>query len=156
MEKEERFKAHPIVTEVQMARKFWPAEDYHQQYIETNGGHCHVNLRAAFRSIGKDMPKRGLWLYCSIKINLKCKCKLRSLILQVAASGASSMALAALKVSSQPSLATNKAKSKILSTWRCAPVRLAMRKACKSFSSLLRSILKLSASSFSTCTTPQR
>ena len=59
MAKEERFKAHPIVTEVQRARKFWPAEAYHQQYIETNGGQCHVNLRAAFRSIGKDMPKRG-------------------------------------------------------------------------------------------------
>ena len=62
MGKEERFRRYPIVTEVQMAKKFWPAEDYHQQYIETNGGHCHVNLRAAFRAIGKDMPrsKEGL------------------------------------------------------------------------------------------------
>ncbi len=32
----------PIVTEVQEAQTFWPAEDYHQDYIVKTGRACHV------------------------------------------------------------------------------------------------------------------
>lgn len=32
----------PIVTEVESAQKFWPAEDYHQDYIVNTGRACHV------------------------------------------------------------------------------------------------------------------
>ena len=37
-----RFK-RPIVTSVEPAKAFWPAEDYHQRYLEKNGGTCHVS-----------------------------------------------------------------------------------------------------------------
>jgi peptide-methionine (S)-S-oxide reductase len=33
----------PIVTVVEPAQTFWPAEDYHQRYFEKNGGACHVS-----------------------------------------------------------------------------------------------------------------
>jgi len=32
----------PVVTVVEDAGVFWPAEDYHQRYFEKNGGSCHV------------------------------------------------------------------------------------------------------------------
>ncbi|HEV2202251.1 MAG TPA: peptide-methionine (S)-S-oxide reductase MsrA [Bryobacteraceae bacterium] len=33
----------PIVTEIKPAETFWPAEDYHQQYLEKRGlAHCHI------------------------------------------------------------------------------------------------------------------
>lgn len=33
----------PVVTEVQMALPFWPAEEYHQRYLEKNGlGFCSL------------------------------------------------------------------------------------------------------------------
>jgi peptide-methionine (S)-S-oxide reductase len=33
----------PIVTEIVPAVEFWPAEDYHQQYLEKRGlAHCHI------------------------------------------------------------------------------------------------------------------
>ncbi len=33
----------PIVTVIEPAQTFWPAEDYHQRYFEKNHGHsCHV------------------------------------------------------------------------------------------------------------------
>jgi len=33
----------PIVTEVKPAAEFWRAEEYHQRYLEKNGGgYCHV------------------------------------------------------------------------------------------------------------------
>ncbi|MDP9115106.1 MAG: peptide-methionine (S)-S-oxide reductase MsrA [Acidobacteriota bacterium] len=33
----------PIVTEITAAQPFWPAEDYHQQYLEKRGlSHCHI------------------------------------------------------------------------------------------------------------------
>jgi peptide methionine sulfoxide reductase MsrA len=36
----------PIVTEIRPATAFWPAEDYHQQYIAKGGEHhCHVFTR---------------------------------------------------------------------------------------------------------------
>lgn len=33
-----KFAAHPIVTEINRAGKFYPAEDYHQRYIEKQRG----------------------------------------------------------------------------------------------------------------------
>ena len=38
-----RFKS-PIVTQIEDAPTFWPAEDYHQRYFQKHGGHCHVSL----------------------------------------------------------------------------------------------------------------
>lgn len=34
--------AEPIVTVVEPAREFYPAEDYHQDYVETTGRPCHL------------------------------------------------------------------------------------------------------------------
>jgi peptide-methionine (S)-S-oxide reductase len=33
----------PVVTTIEPAAKFWPAEDYHQRYFEKHGGSCHVS-----------------------------------------------------------------------------------------------------------------
>lgn len=34
-----------IATEVDPAREFWPAEEYHQRYLEKNpGGYCHIQF----------------------------------------------------------------------------------------------------------------
>ena len=44
-EKLERSKIYkrPIVTEITPAAAFWPAEDYHQQYLAKRGqSHCHI------------------------------------------------------------------------------------------------------------------
>ena len=52
-----------IVTEVEPADTFYPAEDYHQDYIVKTGRTCHVNIPAALETIGllpdgsKAMPK---------------------------------------------------------------------------------------------------
>jgi peptide-methionine (S)-S-oxide reductase len=33
----------PVVTQVQVAMPFWPAEEYHQRYLEKNGlGFCSL------------------------------------------------------------------------------------------------------------------
>lgn len=37
-----RFKA-PIATSIEPAATFWPAEDYHQQYLAKNGGSCSIS-----------------------------------------------------------------------------------------------------------------
>lgn len=38
----------PIVTEIIPAGEFYPAEEYHQDYLDKNpGGYCHVNLELA-------------------------------------------------------------------------------------------------------------
>lgn len=40
--------AAPIVVEVEQVGRFFPAEDYHQRYLEkTPGGYCHINLDLA-------------------------------------------------------------------------------------------------------------
>ncbi|OYV90510.1 MAG: hypothetical protein B7Z68_11360 [Acidobacteria bacterium 21-70-11] len=31
-----------MVTQVEPAKTFWPAEEYHQEYIAKNGAACHV------------------------------------------------------------------------------------------------------------------
>lgn len=36
---------NPIVTVIEPATDFYPADDYHQQYLTKNpGGYCHINL----------------------------------------------------------------------------------------------------------------
>jgi len=37
-----RYDGQKIVTQVEPAKTFWPAEDYHQDYIAKNGAACHV------------------------------------------------------------------------------------------------------------------
>jgi len=40
-----RHEGKHIVTEVAPAKNFYPAEDYHQDYLDKNpGGYCHINL----------------------------------------------------------------------------------------------------------------
>ena len=46
------FKGRRIVTEIEQAKTFWPAEDYHQDYIVKTGRACHVNIPAALEAIG--------------------------------------------------------------------------------------------------------
>jgi peptide methionine sulfoxide reductase msrA/msrB len=38
-----KFGGRKIVTQVEKAQTFWPAEDYHQDYIEKTGRACHVS-----------------------------------------------------------------------------------------------------------------
>lgn len=33
----------PIVTQIEPAQPFWPAEEHHQRYFEKHGGSCHVS-----------------------------------------------------------------------------------------------------------------
>lgn len=37
-----RFRA-PVATSIEPAATFWPAEDYHQQYLAKNGGSCAIS-----------------------------------------------------------------------------------------------------------------
>jgi methionine-S-sulfoxide reductase len=37
-----KFKGRRIVTQIERAKTFWPAEEYHQDYIEKTGRACHV------------------------------------------------------------------------------------------------------------------
>ena len=42
----------PIVTEVMPAMPFYPAEEYHQNYLRKNpGGYCHVDLNLAAKPL---------------------------------------------------------------------------------------------------------
>ncbi len=39
--------AKPIATEVKKLENFWPAEEYHQDYLDKNpGGYCHIDLNS--------------------------------------------------------------------------------------------------------------
>ena len=38
----------PIVTAIESYKAFYPAEDYHQDYIEKTGRACHVDINGAF------------------------------------------------------------------------------------------------------------
>jgi methionine-S-sulfoxide reductase len=38
----DRYDGRKIVTQVEPAKKFWPAEEYHQDFIEKTGRSCHV------------------------------------------------------------------------------------------------------------------
>ena len=50
----EEFSGRQIVTELEAAKTFWAAEDYHQDYIAKTGRVCHVNIPAALKAIGRD------------------------------------------------------------------------------------------------------
>ena len=42
--RERKHYSHPIVVEIKRLENFYPAEDYHQQYLVNNpGGYCHIN-----------------------------------------------------------------------------------------------------------------
>jgi len=34
--------SRPIATQVELAKKFYPAEEYHQDYVDKTGRVCHV------------------------------------------------------------------------------------------------------------------
>lgn len=47
--------ARPVVTELRAAGAFYPAEAYHQDYLEKNpGGYCHVDLGLARKPLEKE------------------------------------------------------------------------------------------------------
>lgn len=39
----DRFHGRKIVTQLEPAKTFWPAEEYHQDYLDKTGGACHVS-----------------------------------------------------------------------------------------------------------------
>jgi methionine-S-sulfoxide reductase len=43
LEAANRYGGRPIVTQVEPAKTFWPAEEYHQDYVEKTGRACHVH-----------------------------------------------------------------------------------------------------------------
>ena len=51
----------PVVVEVTPLKKYYKAEDYHQDYLEKNpGGYCHIN--PALFKVAKDANKKGTHL----------------------------------------------------------------------------------------------
>lgn len=51
---EQRRYAKSIVVEAEPLRNYYPAEDYHQDYLEKNpGGYCHIDLSAAERALAE-------------------------------------------------------------------------------------------------------
>ncbi|WP_165251888.1 peptide-methionine (S)-S-oxide reductase MsrA [Adlercreutzia sp. ZJ304] len=58
-ELQQHFEA-PIVVEAQQLQSFFPAEDYHQEYLRKNpGGYCHVNLADARQFISEHASEFG-------------------------------------------------------------------------------------------------
>jgi len=39
----DRYRGRKIVTQLEPAKTFWPAEEYHQDYLDKSGGACHVS-----------------------------------------------------------------------------------------------------------------
>ena len=39
----DRYRGRKIVTQLEPAKTFWPAEEYHQDYLDKTGGACHVS-----------------------------------------------------------------------------------------------------------------
>ena len=51
----------PIVTEIVPASTFWPAEDYHQRYVEKNGREvCKITAPAPVEPAAEPAKKGGL------------------------------------------------------------------------------------------------
>lgn len=47
----------PLAIEVQPLRHFYPAEDYHQDYLDKNpGGYCHIDIRLADQPLPPEAP----------------------------------------------------------------------------------------------------
>jgi methionine-S-sulfoxide reductase len=47
LERSSRY-SRPLATEIRPAGEFWPAEEYHQDYLTKHpGGYCHVDLSSA-------------------------------------------------------------------------------------------------------------
>lgn len=45
LEEKQKKYSKPIVTEVKVLENFYPAEEYHQDYLKKNpGGYCHIDL----------------------------------------------------------------------------------------------------------------
>ncbi|MDR3645684.1 MAG: peptide-methionine (R)-S-oxide reductase MsrB, partial [Clostridia bacterium] len=56
VEKERQKQKLPIATEVKSLEGYYPAEEYHQEYLEKNpGGYCHVD----FSSLAQQKPPAG-------------------------------------------------------------------------------------------------
>lgn len=46
IEKESQLHSHPLAVEVMQLQNFYPAEEYHQDYLDKNpGGYCHIDPR---------------------------------------------------------------------------------------------------------------
>jgi peptide methionine sulfoxide reductase msrA/msrB len=48
----DRFARRPIVTALEPAGPFWPAEEYHQDYVAKTGRACHLDIQGALRAAG--------------------------------------------------------------------------------------------------------
>ena len=58
LQQDDAFAGRKIVTEIEPAKPFWIAENYHQDYIVKTGRACHVNIPAALEAIGIDPDKQ--------------------------------------------------------------------------------------------------
>lgn len=62
LERLQRSYSRPLAIEVAPLSNFYPAEDYHQDYLEVNpGGYCHINpslFRMARNAVDPDAPAR--------------------------------------------------------------------------------------------------
>lgn len=53
LQEQKKYK-NPIVTQVEPLIRFWPAETYHQNYLDSNpGGYCHIPIAALKKELGK-------------------------------------------------------------------------------------------------------